>query len=317
MRALVCDDGVHYRPVYPDPRPLPGEALIRVRLAGICNTDIELVRGYLAFRGALGHEFVGEVVEPADPAWLGRRVVGDINAACYACETCRAGRHTHCPHRTTLGIAGRDGAFADYLSLPLQNLYPVPVSVPDELAVFAEPLAAACEILEQVAIRPTDRVAVLGDGRLGLLVAAVLRLTGADLTLLGRHPTKLAIAAGWGVHVQTADTPWPGDKADVVVECTGNPDGFALARRLLRPRGTLVLKSTYHGDASLDLSALVVDEITLVGSRCGPFAPALRLLEAGLVNPRPLISAVYPLEQGQAAFAQAVKPGMLKILLKP
>ena len=201
MRALICDNGLRYDPAYPEPVPPPGEALIRVRLAGICNTDLELVRGYLGFRGVMGHEFVGEVVQAADATWLGRRVVGDINAACRSqeCVACTAGRPTHCPNRTTLGIAGRDGAFAEYLILPQANLYAVPKNVSDEMAVFTEPLAAACEILAQIQIAPTDRVVVLGDGKLGLLVAAVLRLTGAELTLVGRHQDKLAIAEDWGV----------------------------------------------------------------------------------------------------------------------
>ncbi|HEX9117150.1 MAG TPA: alcohol dehydrogenase catalytic domain-containing protein [Anaerolineae bacterium] len=328
MRALVCDNGLRLDRDYPVPEPPPGEALIRLRLAGICNTDVELVAGYMAYRGVLGHEFVGDVVacagQAGSGAWLGQRVVGDINAACYECETCRAGRHTHCPHRTTLGIAGRDGALADYFCLPVANLYRVPAAVTDEAAVFTEPLAAACEILEQVALRPTERVVVLGDGKLGLLVAAVLRLAGANLVLAGKHPEKLAIAAGWGVPVCTVEG---GDllaceglapgRADVVVECTGSPAGFALARKLLRPRGTLVLKSTYHGDLTVNMSALVVDEITLVGSRCGPFAPALRLLERGLVDPQPLIAACYNLADGEAAFAHAGRPGTLKVLVRP
>ncbi len=317
MRAIVCDNGLRFDPAYPDPVPPPGEALVRVRLVGICNTDLELVRGYMAFRGVLGHEFVGEVVQGPDPAWIGRRVVGDINAACTTCATCRAGRHTHCPNRTTLGIDRRDGALADMLLLPQANLYAVPDNVPDKAAVFVEPLAAACEILEQVQLRPTDRVVVLGDGKLGLLVAAVLRLTGCDLTLVGRHPDKLAIAAGWGVPVQRADQELSARSADVVVECTGSPAGFAQARALLRPRGILVLKSTYHGDLTVDLSALVVDEITLIGSRCGPFAPALRLLAAGLIDPRPLISAVYNLDKGETAFAHAAAAGVLKVLVAP
>ncbi len=319
MRALLCDSGVHYDSAYPDPVAPPGEALIRVRLAGICNTDLELVRGYMDFRGVLGHEFVGEVVQTPDPAWRGKRVVGDINAACYAsdCEACRAGRHTHCPRRTTLGIDRRDGAFADYLCLPVANLYAVPGEVSDEKAVFTEPLAAACEILAQVVIRPTDRVLVLGDGKLGLLAAAVLRLTGANLTLVGRHESKLRFAAAWGVAVQQASDDLPGGCADVVVECTGSPAGFDLARRLLRPRGTLVLKSTYHDRLSVDMSALVVDEITLIGSRCGPFAPALRLLQEGLVDPTPLISARFPLPAGEAAFASATQPGVIKVLVQP
>ena len=237
MRALLCRNGLHLDTSYPDPAPPPGEALVRVRLAGICNTDLELVRGYMAFQGVLGHEFVGEVVQGPDPTWIGRRVVGDINAACYACPTCRAGRHTHCPNRTTLGIFGRDGALADYLTLPQANLYAVPDAIPDEMAVFTEPLAAACEILEQVKLSSGDRVVVLGDGKLGLLVAAVLRLTGCDLLLAGRHADKLALAEAWGVPVHLVDGSLPEHRADVVVECTGSPAGFAEALRLLRPRG--------------------------------------------------------------------------------
>jgi threonine dehydrogenase-like Zn-dependent dehydrogenase len=319
MRALLCDNGLRYDSAFPYPAPPPGEALIRVRLAGICNTDLELVRGYLNFRGILGHEFVGEVVQAADATWLGQRVVGDINAACRSqeCAACAAGQPTHCPNRTTLGIAGRDGAFADYLILPQANLYAVPENVSDEMAVFTEPLAAACEILAQIQIAPTDRVVVLGDGKLGLLVAAVLRLTGADLTLVGRHRDKLAIAAGWGIKVRLADETAQASFADVVVECTGSPQGFESARRLLRPRGTLVLKSTYHGALSVDMSGLVVDEITLLGSRCGPFAPALRLLASSLVDPRRLISETFALDQAEAAFARAAAPGVLKVLLAP
>jgi alcohol dehydrogenase len=323
MHALVLGDGNHllYDPAYPDPFPPPGEALVKVRLAGICNTDLELVAGYMDFSGVLGHEFVGEVLSAPDPIWIGRRVVGDINAACYECATCRAGRHTHCLQRTTLGIFRRDGAFADRLLLPQANLYSVPDSVSDEMAVFTEPLAAACQILEQVTLRPTDRVIVLGDGKLGLLAAAVLRLQGVDLTLVGRHEDKLALAAAWGVPVLRAQAPGQDvladGCADIVVECTGRAEGFAEARRLLRPRGTLILKSTYHGDLTLNMSALVVDEITLIGSRCGPFAPALRLLQSGLIDPRPLISATYRLSEGEAAFAHAIRPGVLKVLLDP
>jgi len=330
MHALVCDQGLRYDPDFADPVRLPGEALVRVRLAGICNTDLELVRGYMGFRGVLGHEFVGEVIQAHDPVWVGRRVVGDINAACGECDTCRAGRHTHCPSRTTLGIFDRDGAFADYLLLPQANLHAVPDAVPNEKAVFLEPLAAACEILEQVDIRPTDRVLILGDGKLGLLVAAVLRLTGADLTVVGRHAVKLSIAESWGIPVHLVEqgaqsgalashrNPPAGiGQFDIVIECTGSPTGFNEARRTVRPRGTLVLKSTYHGDLSVDMSGLVVDEITLVGSRCGPFAPALRMLEGGLIDPTPLISGVFLFSEGQAAFDYATKPGVLKVLLRP
>lgn len=317
MRALTIGEDLRLDPNYPEPTAAGQEALIRVRLAGICNTDLELVRGYMQYAGVLGHEFVGEVLQASDPAWLGKRVVGDINAACGVCQTCRAGRRTHCPDRTTLGIFRRDGALADLLLLPQANLYEVPAAVPDEMAVFVEPLAAACEILEQVHISPSDSVVVLGDGKLGLLVAAVLRLSGARLTLVGRHLQKLAIAAKWGVHVQLGDAEYREERADVVVECSGSPSGFEAARRIVRPRGTLVLKSTYADPLTLDMSALVVDEVTIVGSRCGPFAPALRLLEGGWVDPRPLISAEYSLDQGEEALRFAASPGVLKVLVRP
>jgi threonine dehydrogenase-like Zn-dependent dehydrogenase len=301
---------------YPTPEPPPGEALIRVKLAGICNTDLELVKGYMQFQGIPGHEFVG-VVERAPGAeeWQGRRVVGEINAACGHCPTCRAGRPTHCPHRTTLGIAGRDGAFAEYLTLPIRNLLPVPVSLPDEIAVFTEPLAAACEILQQIHVRPTDRVVVLGDGKLGLLCAQTLALTGCDLTAVGHHQEKLDLLAQRGIPTALDDkSVAPG--ADLVIEATGHPGGYAAARRLVRPRGTIVLKSTYHGSLEANLTMVVVDEVTLVGSRCGPFAPALRLLERGLVDVVPLIQARYPLDQALAAFEHAARPGTLKILVE-
>lgn len=326
MRALVYDRSLTLARDYPLPERTGDEALIRLRLGGICNTDLELMAGYMGFRGVLGHEFVGEVVDAADKAWIGQRVVGDINAACYDCPTCRAGHHTHCPHRTTLGIAGRAGCLSDYFLLPQANLYRVPAEVSDELAVFTEPLAAACEILEQIHIRPTERVVVLGDGKLGLLVASVLRLTGADLLLVGRHPDKLALAAAWGVPTQLeaelrADAAPVEHSADAVVECTGNSEGFALARACLRPRGRLVLKSTYAsnqpGSRAFALSEWVVDEITILGSRCGPFAPALRLMAAGLVDPRPLVSATYSLDDAEAAMNHAARRGVLKVLVRP
>lgn len=315
MRALCIDGQLEYRPDAPEPAPPPGEALIRTRLAGICNTDLEIVRGYMDFNGVLGHEFVGEVVRADDaPELVGQRVVGEINAYCGECATCRRGDPTHCPRRTTLGIDRRDGTMADYFTLPLDLLYPVPASIPDEWAVFTEPLAAACEITEQVAIRPTDRVIVLGDGKLGLLVAQVLGLTGCDLLAVGRHPEKLAILERRGGRTQIADEAIPGG-ADVVVEATGSTGGFATARALVRPRGTLVLKSTFHGDVSLDLSMVVVDEVTVVGSRCGPFPAALRLLEQRLVDVEPLIHETLPLEDGLVAFGRASASGVLKVLL--
>ncbi|GAB4528491.1 MAG: alcohol dehydrogenase catalytic domain-containing protein [Anaerolineae bacterium] len=315
MRALYIDRQLEYRPDVPGPSPSRGEALIRTRLAGICNTDLEIVRGYMGFKGVPGHEFVG-VVERADdaPELVGQRVVGEINAYCGECATCRRGDPTHCPERTTLGIDRRDGTMADYFSLPVNLLYPVPASIPDEWAVFTEPLAAACEIIEQVAIRPSHRVIVLGDGKLGLLIAQVLALTGCDLLSVGRHPDKLAILERRNINTRLAGEEIP-PGADVVVEATGSAEGFAVARALVRPRGTLVLKSTFHGDVGLDLSMVVVDEVTIVGSRCGPFPAALRLLEGRLIDVESLIHASFPLDAGLAAFERAAAPGVLKVLL--
>ena len=298
------------------PEPPPGEVRIRTILAGICNTDIEIVRGYHGFQGVLGHEFVGIVDQAEDRSLVGRRVVGEISASCGVCATCRAGRTTHCPTRTTLGILGRDGVLADSFCLPARNLHMVPEDVPDEAAVFTEPLAAGCQVLEQVHLRPTERVIVLGDGKLGLLVAQVVALTGCDLTVVGRHAEKLGILAARGIATQLDGKGIDGD-ADVVIECTGQPAGFARARELLRPRGTLVLKSTYHGLVRADLSRLVVDEIQVVGSRCGPFPPAIRLLSQGLVDVLPLIEAEYPLDEALAAFEHAQQRGALKVLVRP
>lgn len=315
MRALLLDTDFHVVEDYPIPAFVEGEALVRVRMAGICNTDLELCKGYQQFQGVLGHEFVGEVeYVPDAPEWEGRRVVGDINVACGTCAMCRAGYPTHCAQRTTLGINGRDGAFAEYLTLPVRNLHAVPENVPDEVAVFTELVAAACEILQQVHIHPTDRVIVVGDGKLGLLCAQVVALTGCDLTVLGHHQDKLDIVARQSLAVALSeDGVVPG--ADVVIEATGNPSGYAAAQRLVRPRGTLVLKSTYHGMLEADLTMTVVNEVRIVGSRCGPFAPALRLLTQGRVQVRALIQARYSLAQAMDAFAHAAQPGTLKVLL--
>ncbi len=245
MRALVFDDALRLTEEHPRPEPQAGEALVRVCLAGICNTDLEIMRGYMGFHGVLGHEFVGLVEAAEDASWLGRRVVGEINCACGDCPTCRAGRPTHCPNRTTVGIDRHDGVFAEYVRLPLSNLHAVPAGVSDRQAVFAEPLAAALEITEQAHIRPTERVIVLGDGKLGLLVAQVLALSGCDLLAVGRHVEKLAILARRGIPT-SLEAEVPGSlagAADLVVDCSGKPEGLALARRLVRPRGRLVLKS--------------------------------------------------------------------------
>jgi threonine dehydrogenase-like Zn-dependent dehydrogenase len=270
------------------PTPPPGEVLVRVLAAGICNTDIELTRGYYPYMGVPGHEFVGEVD--------GQRVVGEINAVCHQCAACRAGRKTHCEHRNVLGIINRNGAFAQYLTLPRENLHAVPDSVPTEEAVFAEPLAAALEIQEQVRIAPTDRVLVVGKGKLGTLIAQTVP---GHVTAIGRND------------------PAPAPQSfDVAIEASGNPDGFATARAALRPRGTLVMKSTYAGDLTVNASSLVVDEITLVGSRCGPMDKALRLLAERRVDVRSMIHASYALDDAIAAFEHAQKPRVLKVLVR-
>ncbi|MFQ5680129.1 MAG: alcohol dehydrogenase catalytic domain-containing protein [Gemmatimonadota bacterium] len=387
MRGVWLENGkARLRQDLPVPAPVAGEARVRVTLAGICNTDLELIRGYYPFTGVLGHEFVGvlEEVAPADsrapagergatstdptagpatdaagnratdaaasatgpavqPDLVGRRVVGEINAVCHACRHCHEGRPTHCERRTVLGIVGRNGAFAEYLTLPVENLHPVPDDLPDEIAVFTEPLAAALEILEQARVGPEDRVLVVGDGKLGQLVARVLARTGCELRVVGRHERKLALleAAGIATAVAAEDRPatpgpveppspdassaaadsglTPGIEAgrfDLAVECTGNPAGFEIARRALRPRGTLVLKSTYAGELTLDMSSIVVDELTLVGSRCGPFPAALELLAGGEIDPRPLIDARYPLAEPEAALERAGRSGVLKVLIE-
>lgn len=314
MKALWLEEGrLTLRDGVPVPVPAEGEALVRVLRAGICNTDLEMVRGYFSYTGILGHEFAG-VVETGPPALMGRRVVGEINAVCGACGACLAGRPTHCERRTVLGIVKRHGAFAEYLTLPIANLHVVPDEVSTDAATFTEPLAAALEIQEQVAIRPSDRVLVVGDGKLGQLIAQTLGLTGCDLLVVGKHAGKLALLTARGIATDAADAVKPGGY-DIAVECTGNPEGFALARKALRPRGTLVMKSTYAGALTLDGSMIVVDEITLVGSRCGPFAPALGLLKDGRVDVEPLIRARYRLRDGLAAFAEAARNGVLKVLL--
>ena len=322
MRAILFDGHPESRGQlglavnHPDPQPPLGEVRIRTILAGICNTDLEVVRGYAGYSGVLGHEFVGVVDQAQDPSWVGRRVVGEINAPCGKCDTCHAGRPTHCPQRTALGIRGREGSLAEYFCLPVGNLHPVPEGMPDQVAVFAEPLAAACQVLDQVHVQPTDRVVVLGDGKLGLLVAQVIALTGCDLLAVGRHPDKLAILAARGIPTQIGDQGTAGS-ADIVVECTGSAEGFQAARGLVRHRGTLVLKSTYHGPVQTDLSSLVVDEIQVIGSRCGPFPAALRLLDRDCVDVVPLIEAEYPLDEGIAAFEHAARRGKLKVLVRP
>lgn len=317
MRGLWLEDKtLRLRDDVPTPAPPRGEALVRVLAAGVCNTDLELVRGYYPFTGIPGHEFVGRVESaPGSNEWEGRRVVGEINASCGGCAACAAGRRTHCERRTVLGIVSRHGAFADYLTLPVENLHEVPAGLRDDEAVFTEPLAAALEIQEQVGVGPQHRVVVVGDGKLGNLVAQTLALTGCALTVVGRHAAKLALLEERGIATGGADAIRAGE-ADIAVECTGNREGFDVARSAVRPRGTIVLKSTYAGRASLDIARIVVDEITLVGSRCGPFAPALRLLAERRVDVAPLVHARFPLADAVAAFAEAARPGVLKVLVQ-
>jgi threonine dehydrogenase-like Zn-dependent dehydrogenase len=294
------------------------EALIRVLVSGICNTDLEIARGYAGFNGTIGHEFVGVVEQAPDRSLIGHRVVGEINAGCGKCEWCRSGDPRHCPVRTVLGIVGRDGAHAEYLQLPVENLFLVPGRIPDEHAVFIEPLAAACGIKERVDFASTTRVAVLGDGKLGLLCAQTLALTGAPLILVGKHPEKLRIAERLGIETALiAEAEKRPRDFDVVVEASGSSEGFSLARKLLRPRGILVLKSTFHGATEIDAAQIVVDELSIVGSRCGRFAPALDLLRKGAIELDSMISEEYPLSKAMFALDRAAEKGVLKVLLRP
>jgi threonine dehydrogenase-like Zn-dependent dehydrogenase len=341
MRGVWLEDRrLRVRDDLPVPEPPPGEARVRVTLAGLCHTDLELVRGYYPYTGILGHEFVGVVdYAPSEPAWEGRRVVGEINATCRTCPTCLAGRASHCERRTVLGIVGRHGAFAEYLTLPIVNLHALPDAVPDgvpdtvpdglpdavpdalpnpvadDIAVFTEPVAAAFQILSQVTLGPSNRVVVFGDGKLGQLIAQVLATTGCALTVVGRHPRKLARLRARGIATQVE--PPPARRADAVVDCTGRREGLQAALAAVRPRGTLILKSTFAGETSLNLSAIVVDEITVIGSRCGPFAPALAALASGTVGVAHLVDARVPLADALDAVAHAATPGTLKVLLVP
>jgi len=318
MRGIWLEDQkITQREDLPLPEVTQGEAMIKMRLAGICSTDLELVKGYYPFKGIPGHEFVGEVVDaPDNPGMVGKRVVGEISIYCGTCEACLNGRPSHCEKRRTLGIQDYPGVFADYLKLPVRNLHLVPDSVTDEQAVFTELLAAALEIQEQVHVSPGMRVLVVGAGRLGILIAQCLAATGCDLKVVVRREAPARLLSSFGI-VSIYPESILAHKADVVVEVTGSPEGFALSRKAVRARGALVLKSTFAGDVSLNLSSVVVDEITLVGSRCGPFKPALKMLADRRVNPLPLISARYALEDGVKAFTHAGEPGVMKVLLYP
>jgi 2-desacetyl-2-hydroxyethyl bacteriochlorophyllide A dehydrogenase len=317
MKALYFDGTLSLRETE-RPQRAPGEALLAVTLAGICGTDRQILNGYSVFRGIPGHEFVGEVVECDDPSWIGKRVVGEINVTCGSCEWCRRGLGRHCQCRTVMGIINRPGAFAEFVALPAANLHQVPAEIPDEAAVFTEPLAAACAILEQMPIPPSTRVAVLGDGRLGLLVAQVLRQAHAEVTVIGRHDDKLGLARGWGMSVVHAGEQSSVAKSfTVVVEATGSPQGLDQALRIVEPRGTVVMKSTFHALAHFDTAKLVVNEVTLLGSRCGKFPMAIDLLRSQRVKVQELISRTFPLEAGLEAFQYLDQANCLKVLLAP
>lgn len=330
MRALVYEHNtLRLEERFPDPILVEGEALIKVSQVGICNTDLEITRGYMDFTGVPGHEFVGVVEEisrqpgaSTPRSLIGKRVVGEINTPCRKldCDYCSRGHYTHCAQRTTLGILKRNGAFAEYLTLPVANLHLVPDEVSDDEAVFVEPLAANFEILEQVHIRPTDRVAVLGDGKMGQLAARVLALSGCEVTLVGKHPEKLLLTEHLGINaclLEEVDllTSYGRHRVDVVVECSGSEKGLETALRLLRARGVLILKSTVAAQSSLHLAPIVIDEINIQGSRCGPFAPALRALAQHQIDIRPLISGRYSLDNALIAFDYANQPGVLKVMI--
>ena len=316
MRALYWD-GAELRQdsTYHSPTRQGETAIVKVHLAGICSTDLQIFKGYMDFRGVPGHEFVGAVSDgPAE--LIGKRVVGEINFGCGRCDFCHRDLGRHCPNRRVMGIVNADGAFAEYLAVPVANLHVVPESVSDEEAVFTEPLAAAFEILEQVQLNPGDEVLVLGDGKLGFLCAQALKLGSANITVVGKHPEKLKLIKQRGIRTEPLGD-WQGKLFDVVVEATGSPSGLELALGAMRPRGTLVLKSTIAGNHDASLAPLVINEITVIGSRCGPFAPALEALAEKIVSVTPLVEKVYPLADGLAAVAHAARPGSRKILLRP
>jgi threonine dehydrogenase-like Zn-dependent dehydrogenase len=318
MLAVHLDQGLVSLRDVPIPERPAGFARIGMLVAGICTTDLELRRGYYGFAGTPGHEFIGVVVEADQQHLLGKRVAGEINLCCGQCEWCHQGLGRHCPTRTVLGIVQHPGTFAEYILLPERNLHIVPDSIPSEQAVFIEPLAAACEILDQIQIPDGGRVAVLGDGKLGLLISQVLAAHGAHVIHYGRHAAKLAIAAASGVEAiqVSAESKLPHAEFQYVVDATGSPEGLRAAVRMTRPRGTVIMKSTLHGEVAIDTAGIIVNEITLVGSRCGRFEPAIKLLEQGRVHVSPLLSAEFPLSRATEAFLEAARSGVLKVLLR-
>jgi threonine dehydrogenase-like Zn-dependent dehydrogenase len=313
MRAIVLDEGIEVRTSHPAPVPREGEVLVNVSRAGVCETDLQLIKGYMGFRGVLGHEFVG--VAQSGP-YAGRRVVGEINCACWQCDTCRRGLPTHCPNRTVLGILNHDGAFADAIAVPQKNLHLVPDSLPDDVAVFTEPVAAALQIPAQIPIARDDRIIVLGDGRLGNLCAQVLAGMSDRVLVVGKHENKLTLLKSMGIETATLSETLPARSADIVVDCTGSETGLPTALRLVRPRGTIVLKTTVAGVQTQAWAPFVIDEVTLVGSRCGPFDRALQALDEGRVKVQPLVSERFDLADGLRALERAQTKGVLKVLIE-
>lgn len=318
MKAVVFDEELKLVNDYKKPAPNRGEVLIRVKMAGICNTDYEITKGYMGYKGVVGHEFVGivEEINDKDKSLLGKRVVGEINCGCGSCEWCYQGLERHCPNRQTLGIWQKDGCFSEYLTMPLNTLLEVPENVSDEKAVFTEPLAAGLEILEQLHIQPIQKVIILGDGKLGLAISLALNASNIDVLLVGKHQNKLDIAKAQGVNVKLLPDLEIKKEWDFVVEATGSISGFETALNLTKPRGTLVLKSTVAASKEFNLAPIVIDEIRVQGSRCGRFAPALRLLASGKIDFNPLISAIYPVDKAIEAFEKNKEKDSLKVLIK-
>jgi threonine dehydrogenase-like Zn-dependent dehydrogenase len=315
MRAIVFDQSLSLRPRHSDPPASGGDTLIRVRQAGVCATDLEIVKGYMGYRGVLGHEFVGQVVESPDKDLVGQRVVGEINIVCGRCDLCMAGLSSHCRNRCVLGIRNHDGVFADLVRLPAANLHVVPTGIDDDEAVFVEPLAAACQVVKQIKLDGRKWATVLGDGRLGLLVAQVLRNAGCPVRVIGRHTEKLALCEKWSIRARPLEEIAPRHDQDVVVDCTGSAAGLEMALQLVRPRGTVVLKTTAAAGKPLNLAPVVVDEISVVGSRCGPFREALDALKRKAVDVVSLIHRRMKIEQGIEAMELAGRKGTLKVLL--
>ena len=316
MKALVFDgQRMSFDENYETPKN--DESLVKVNLAGICGTDLEILRGYMSYKGILGHEFVGTVVKSKNKELIGKRVVGEINVGCQKCEPCEKGLERHCPNRTVLGILNRNGGFAEYLSLPEKNLHVLPDSISDEQAVFIEPLAAAYEILEQVKINSDSKIAIVGDGRLAQLIVRVLKLSCKDITCFGKHLNKLDKLEKLGIKIKTEILENDKKSFDIVVEATGRESGLLGSMELVKPRGIIVLKSTIVSKNKFDLSYAIIHEITFVGSRCGPFRPAINALSVGLIQVHNLIDCTYPLEKHIEAFSHAQKSNSLKVLLKP